>query len=73
MWHFKCSIIEMKSIKRKRKNTSKLNTNFWPQLYSPMCAHKKWHQALSLPITSLALPPEIASSVAIWDTGPRPA
>jgi hypothetical protein len=75
MWHFKCSIIEMKNIKKKRKNTSKLNTNFWPQLYSPMCAHKKLPQAPPLPVTPLALLLETASRVATWDLGqglPKP-
>jgi hypothetical protein len=72
MWHFECSIIEM-NIKRKRKNTSKLNTNFWSQLYSPMCAHKKWLQALPLPIASPTLFLETASIEATWDTGPRQA
>jgi hypothetical protein len=63
----------MKNIKKKRKNSSKLNTNFWPQFYSPMCAHKKLPQAPPLPVTPLALLLEIASPVATWDTGPRPA
>jgi hypothetical protein len=57
MWHFKCSIIEMKNIKKKRKNTSKLNTNFWHQLYSPTCTQKKRPQALPLTVTPPALLP----------------
>jgi hypothetical protein len=73
MWHFECPIIEMKNIKKKRKNTAKLNTNFWPQLYSPMWAHKKQPQALPLPVAPPALLPQTVSGVATQDTGPRPA
>jgi hypothetical protein len=61
MWHFKCSIIEMRNIKKKRKNTLKLITNLWPQINSLMCTHKKGPQALSLSVTPPALLPETTS------------
>jgi hypothetical protein len=73
MWHFKCSTIKKKNIKKKMNNTSKLNINFWPQLYSPMCAHEKRPQTLPLHISPPALLLETASGVATQDTGPRPA